>query len=101
MGAVSGVKRVPLWTYPATPSGPQNGPQCAFSGAGGQPCHGQEKTARRRSGFDLVVDGGSVHRHVTSGHQVHGQAHSAAQPVALASGYAVRAGEVVTLGCAI
>lgn len=43
----------------------------------------------------------SVHRHIASGHQVHGQAHSAAQPVALASGYAVRAGEVVTLGCAI
>ena len=43
----------------------------------------------------------SVHRHIASGHQVHGHANSAAQPVALASGYAHGAGEVVTLGCAI
>ena len=44
---------------------------------------------------------GSVHGHVTSGHQVHGQAGHATMATALPGGYAVGTAPMVTQVCAI
>ena len=59
--------------------------------------------------LDLVVGGlasiwwwtGSVHGQVTSGHEVHGEAHSATCATTLPSGYAVGTAPMVTQVCAI
>ncbi len=61
---------------------------------------GNEK-ARHMAGLRSGGGMGSVHRHVTSGHQVHGQAGHATMAAPLPGGYAHGAAPMVTLGCAI